>query len=126
MQQPADRARRLVDPLLVLDEREAHVTVAARPEADAGADRDVGLARELQRELERAELGVLLGDRRPDEHRPLRRLDVPAGAVEPGAERVAAAAVDLADLGRVVAGLAQRHDRRDLDRLEGAVVEVAT
>ena len=41
----------------------------------------------------------LLGDRRPDEHRPARRLDVPAGAGEPGAERVAAAPVDLADLG---------------------------
>ena len=78
----------------------------------------------LQRELQRAERAEALGDRRPDEHRPLRRLDVPAGAGEAADERVAAAAVDLADLDRVVGGLAQRDDRRDLDRLEGAVVEV--
>src|SRR5581483_10104248 len=74
--------------------------------------------------LEGAELAELLGERGPDEHRPARRLDGPAGAVETGAEHVAAAAVDGADLVRVVGGLAQRDDRRDLDRLEGAVVEV--
>src|SRR5262249_10513774 len=122
LEKPANGAGRLVDALLVLDEREAHVTVAARPEADAAADRHVGLARELQGDLERAELGVLVRDRRPDEHRPERRLDVPTGAGEPVAERVAAAAVDLADLDRVVGRLAQRHDRRDLDRLERPVV----
>ena len=49
---------------------------------------------------------------------------MPAGAGEPAAERVAAAAVDLAHLGGIVGRLAQRHDRGDLDRLEGAVVEV--
>ena len=88
LQQLADRTGRLADPLLVLDEGEADVPVAAGAEADARADRHVGLAGELERELERAELAELLGDRRPDEHRPLRRLDVPAGATEPGDERV--------------------------------------
>ena len=127
LQQLADRARRLVDPLLVLDEREADVTVAARAEADAGADRDVGLARELERELERAELA------RTRSGIGAQTNIVPCGGsmsqparARPEHERVAAAAVDLADLGRVVGGLAQRDDRRDLDRLEGAVVEVAT
>ncbi len=57
----ADAARRLGDPLLVLDEGEAHVLVAAGPEADARADGDVGAAREHHRELEGAELLVGLG-----------------------------------------------------------------
>ena len=47
VEQLPDRARRLADALLVLDEREAHVPVAALAEADARADGDVGLAREL-------------------------------------------------------------------------------
>ena len=76
------------------------------------------------RGLEGAELAQRLGERRPDEHRPERRLDGPAGAGEPGAERVAAAPVDLAELARVVDRLAQRDGRRDLDRLERPVVEV--
>ena len=71
LQQLLDRARRLADPLLVLDEGEPHVLVAARPEADARADGDVGAAREHDRELEGAEVLVSLGDRRPDEHRAL-------------------------------------------------------
>ena len=54
----------------------------------------------------------------------MRRLDVPAGAGEAGDSASRRPQVDLADLGRVVGGLAQRDDRRDLDRLEGAVVEV--
>ena len=49
---------------------------------------------------------------------------MPTGPSEAAAERVAAAAVDLAHLGRVRRRLAQRDGRGDLDRLEGAVVEV--
>src|SRR5882672_5798777 len=102
LEQLPDRTRRLADALLVLDEREAHVTVAAVAEPDAGADRDARVAREAQRELERAELTEALGDRRPHEHRSARRLDGPAGAGEAAAQSVAAAAVDLADLGGVI------------------------
>ena len=94
------------------------------PNPTPGADGDVRLPRQLDGELERAELAVRLRDRRPDEHRPERPLDVPADALEPVAEDVAAAAVDLAGLGRIVARLVQRDDRGDLDRLEGAVVEI--
>ena len=65
-----------------------------------------------------------LRQRRPDEHRPERRLDGPARACEPGAERVPAAPVDLAELARVIDRLAQRDGRGDLDRLERPVVEV--
>ena len=87
------------------------MAVAAVAEADAGAYRHISLAGQLQRELERAELTEPLRDRRPDEHRAERRLDVPAGAAEAADQRVAAPAVDLADLGRVVGSLAQRHRR---------------
>src|SRR3954471_18432281 len=55
VQQPPDRARRLRDPVLVLDQREADVAVAALAEADPGADGDLGVARQAQGELERAE-----------------------------------------------------------------------
>src|SRR5260221_7823391 len=124
VQQLLDRTRRLADALLVLDERKAHVTVAAVAEPDPGTDGDVRVARETERELEGAELLEPLGDRRPDEHRPARRIDVPTGAGEPAAERVTPAPVDLVDLGGIFGRLAQRHGGRDLDRLERPVVEV--
>ena len=69
------------------------------PKPDAGADRDLRLARQLERERERAERrGRRSGIARPDEHRPARLRHVPADARQPVAERVAPAAVDLADL----------------------------
>ena len=86
--------------MLVLDQREADVPVAAGPEAVAGADGDPGLAGEQEREVERAELPVRLRDPRPREHRPLRPRDVPADAREPVDERVPPAAVDLVHLPR--------------------------
>src|SRR5207244_8065548 len=94
-QQLSDRARRLGDPLLVLDEREAHVAVAAVTESDPRADRDLGLARQAQGELEGTESAEGLGDRSPDEHRPARRLDLPAGAGEAADQRVAPLPVDV-------------------------------
>ena len=57
--------------------------LAAGAEPDSRADGDVRLPRQLDGELERAELAVGLRDRRPDEHRPERPLDVPADALEP-------------------------------------------
>src|SRR5205814_1520048 len=104
---PPDRARRLRDALLVLDEREAHVAVAALAEADAGTDRHVRLLREAQGELERAGGAQRLRNRRPDEHRPARRLDLPARAGETRAEGVTPAAVDLAYLLGVVGALTE-------------------
>ena len=43
-----DRARRLADALLVLDEREPHVPVTAVTESDPGADRDACISRQAQ------------------------------------------------------------------------------
>jgi hypothetical protein len=81
VKQFANRTRRLTDPLLVLDEGEAYVPVSALAEPDARRDGDVGLARELERELERTELRPLGRQGRPHEHRSPRRLDVPTGAL---------------------------------------------
>ena len=124
LQELLDGAGRLADPLFVLDEGEADVPVASVAEADPGADRHIRLAGEEQGEVQRAERPEAIGDLRPDEHRPERRLDVPARPVEPAAERIPPKAVDLTDLGRIVGRLAQGDGRRDLDRLEGPVVEV--
>src|SRR5258707_15457316 len=98
LEQLLDRTRRLADALLVLDEREAHVSVAALAEPDPGANGDVGVAREAQSELERSQVLELRRDGRPDEHRPAWRVGVPAGAGETAAERGAPAAGDLAPL----------------------------
>ena len=92
-QQLADRAARLRNPLLVLDKRKADVSVSSLAEADARADRDARVLGETQGEPEGAFRAERVGDRRPDEHRPAWRLDVPAGTREAGAEGVAPTAV---------------------------------
>src|SRR6266540_2324056 len=120
----SDPADRLADALLVLDEREPNVVVSARAEPLARAHRDLRLTSELEGEAERSERAIRLRDRRPDEHRPLRPLEVPADARQAVAERVAAAAVALVHVGGVLGRLVHRDDRGDLDRLERAVVEV--
>src|SRR5659263_294237 len=120
--QPAHRLR---DPLLVLDEREPHVPVPAWPEPDPGRDRDVAVTHEQLSELDRAQVRVGLGDLGPGEHRAPGLEDVPADATEPVDQCVAPRLIHGAELGRVVGGLVERHGRRDLDRLERAVVEVA-
>src|SRR5581483_9349601 len=96
-QYPPQVADALADALLVLDEREAHVAVPARPEADAGRGRHLGITNEPGRELERPHVGVRLGDRSPHEHRPLGPVEVPPDAVEPIAQHVTPALVDLVD-----------------------------
>jgi len=115
----------LGDPLLVLDQREPHVPVALGAEADTGRDRDVAVADDQLGEVDRPELEVGLGDRRPGEHRAAGARDRPARAVQPVAQGVAAGLVDLVDLERVVGGVVQGDRRGDLDRLERAVVQVA-
>ena len=55
----------------------------ARVEKIFGADRDACVSRQPQREVQRPLVAERLRDRRPDEHRPARRLDFPAGLAEP-------------------------------------------
>src|SRR6476646_6065199 len=113
--EPAPQAAHgLADALLVLDQSEADEALAAGAEAVARRDGDLAVADQRRCEPERAELAVRLGDRRPYEHRPARAGDVPADALEPVAERVAARLVDLAHalgIGRI---LVHGDCRRDL------------
>ena len=86
---PTQVAHRLLGALLVLDEGEADETLAAGAEADAGGDGDVGLLDQVSRELDGLHVAVLLGDRRPHEHGPLRRFDVPPDALEAATQVIA-------------------------------------
>src|SRR5262249_8739694 len=120
-----DAADRLPGPVLVLDEGEAHVVITVLAEPDAGRHGHLGLAQAELRELERAHRLVLVRDLGPDEHGGLRLGHVPPGAVEPLAQHVASLAIGLANLVDVVLRAVQRVNGGDLQRLEGAVVEIA-
>src|SRR5450631_1423112 len=92
-QGPAQVAHGLTDALLVLDEGEAHVAIAARTEAHPGRGGHIGLGDEVLGEFERAHLAVGLGDGSPDEHGALGRDQMPPDPVEPVTERVPPGAV---------------------------------
>src|ERR1700689_875932 len=81
-QTAAEVADGLVGPLLVVDQGEANVAVAAGTEAEPRRGGDLGVVDEQLGELERAHVAVRLGDGRPDEHRAARWDDLPADAVE--------------------------------------------
>src|SRR3989442_10794434 len=119
-----EAAQRLADPLLVLDEREPHVALSVFPEADARRHGHLGLLDQELGELERAQALEGIGDRRPHEHRALRLGHVPADLVEPVHQDVAALSVHLDDLVDALLVGFQGDDAGDLDRLEGAVVQV--
>ena len=55
-QEALDVARRLPDPVLVLDQRDAHMVVAMLAEADARRHRHVGVLDQKLGEFERAEM----------------------------------------------------------------------
>src|SRR5437762_240557 len=93
-----EAAEGLLDPLLVLHERESHVALAVLAEADARRHGDLRLLDEQLGELERAERAEGLGDGRPHEHRALRLGDRPPELVQSVDEDVAALAVHLDDL----------------------------
>src|SRR5262249_2570517 len=114
----------LTDALLVLDEGEADVPLAVFAEADARGDGDLRLLDAELGELERAERAVLLGNRGPDEHRPLRLLDGPSDLVESVDEDVAPLPMDVDDIGHHTRVALEGDDPRDLDGLERSVVEV--
>src|SRR5262249_55226064 len=119
-----DAAHRLTDAVLVLDEREAHEALTTGAEPDARRHRHLGVADEQLGELEAAEVLVGRGYRCPDEHRALRLLDLPSRARETVDEGVASTPVRLVHLDGIIGCLVHRDDRRDLDGLERAVVEV--
>src|SRR5207247_7603656 len=119
-----EAAERLTDPLLVLDEGEANVAFAVLAEADPRRHRDLRLLDAELGELERAERAVLRRDRRPDEHRPLGLLDLPADLVQAVHQHVPSLAMHVDDVGDDGLIALECDDAGDLDGLERAVVEV--
>src|SRR6185369_9455787 len=84
-----DAADGLAQPVLVLDEREAHVVVAVFTEADARRHRHLPLPEQELRELDRSHRAIRLRNLCPHEHRRLRLRNVPPDALQPVAEHVA-------------------------------------
>src|SRR5439155_23338752 len=76
-------AERLLDPLLVLDQREPYEALAVLAEPDARRDGHLRVLDEQFGELERAQRAERRGDRRPDEHRALGLRHRPAKLVSP-------------------------------------------
>src|SRR6266446_3909081 len=114
----------LFDPLLVLDEGKADEALAVLAEADARRDRDLALVDQELRELERAHGPERLRDRRPHEHGALGLRHRPADLVETLDEDIPAAPMELDDVSHHRLLTLEGDDGRDLDRLEGAVVQI--
>src|ERR1700748_2624611 len=92
----AHTARGLPDTLFVFHHCDADIALAMLAEGNAGRDHDAGFLHHQGCELHAADALERLGQRRPGEHRGLRRRNVPAGAAEGFHQRVAALAIGLA------------------------------
>ena len=113
LQERADVADRLAQPVGVLHQGDAHKALAVLAEAQAGGDRDLGAGQQQLAELDAAELGEARRDRRPGEHRAVGAGHVPAGGGQAADQHVAALAVQLAHLARrSPAGRSARRPRR--------------
>lgn len=110
--------------MLVLDQRQTDMPVAVFAEADAGSHRDLGFLKQQLTELQAAEMGELRRDRRPGEHAGGRAGNLPTGGGQTLDQHVAACLIDGAGLGDAVLRTVERRRGGDLDRREGAVVEV--
>src|SRR5882757_6940082 len=119
----AHAARRLADSLLVFHHGDANKTLAMLAEGNAGRNHDAALFHHQGRELHAADGLEGLWQRRPGEHRGLRRRNFPPRAAERFHQRVAPLAVGVAHLADAVFRPVQRRGRRDLDRGERAIVE---
>src|SRR6266436_10222982 len=120
----ADIARGLTDALLVLHQRDAHVSFAVFAEADARRHRDLGLFDQECRKFDAAEGLERLGDRRPGEHGGARRRNRPARTCKGFHQYVAPALVDLPHVADAVVGTVERGCCGHLNRGEGAIIEI--
>src|ERR1700677_4670731 len=91
---PPEVAHRLANALLVLDEREADVTLTTSAEANPGRGRHARVGDKVLGELERAHFLVGLGHGCPNEHGADRLGNRPANAVEALDEGVPTGLVD--------------------------------
>ena len=128
-QEAADAAHRLAGAVHVLDQREAHVALAALAEADARRDRDLApRAAGASRTRASRASGRARGSapRRTSCRAASRSSRRPApGWARPSISASRRAWYSSTFSVDAVLGPAQRHDRADLDRLGHAVVEVA-
>src|ERR1700748_2303974 len=99
--------------------------VAMLSEADAWTDGGLRIAQKLLRELERTESAIGLRNSGPDEHGGLRTFDRPIDVVKPAYKCITTLAVVLADLRNALLRTFKRLYGGDLDRREGAVIELA-
>src|SRR4051794_18623911 len=120
----AHAARGLPDPLLVFHHGDADISFAMLTEADPGRDHDAGFLHHQGCELHAADAAERFQQRRPGKHRGLRRRNLPTGTAERFHQSVAALAVGVAHLLYAIVRAVERSGRGDLDRREGAVIEV--
>src|SRR5262249_45555712 len=121
-----DLPDRLPEPVFVLHESEAEITLAGLAEAAARADGDFRLFEQLQGEVDRAHaLAPFLRVAGPDEHAGLGLFRLPADPLQALNEHVAALLVLDGLAVHQLLAKAHGHDAGDLDRLEDAVIVVA-
>ena len=123
-QKGLDVARRLAQPLAVLDERDADETLAVLAKTDPRRHRDIGAFKQELGKGEAADRAKRRRDRRPGEHRRLGLRHLPAGLAQPVDHYVAARLIARAGFGDAVLRAVQGRRRRHLDRGEGAVIEI--
>src|SRR5262249_22460720 len=117
-------SRGLANAVLVLDERDADEAFTILTKAQPGRHGDARLLDKQLRELDRAEIPERGRHRRPGEHGRGRRRDRPAGTLEGLNQAVAALSVDGARFLDALLRPVERGGSSDLDRREGAVVEI--
>src|SRR5258705_8331318 len=105
--------------MLVLDEGDAHESLAIFAKAEPGRDGHVGALDEQLSELDRTDLAIAFGDWRPGEHGGGRGRNRPASPLEALDQSVAPAFVDTPDLLDAVLRAVEGCRRSDLDRRGG-------
>src|SRR5450756_2434708 len=120
----AHAAGGLADSLLVFHHGDAHIALAVLAEGDPRRHHHPGFLHHQGRELHAADAAERLGQRRPGEHRGLRRRNLPPRPAERFDQRVPALAVGVAHLADAIVRAVQRRGRRHLDRRERAVIEI--
>lgn len=119
-----DAAGSLTDAMLIFNERQTDIFVALLAEADTGRDGDVGLLDEELGKFQRTEMAELFRDLCPGEHGCRRRRHFETGLAESINHDVAAAAIDIAHFCDVGTVAVQGVGGRNLDRREGAVIQI--
>src|SRR5437016_5815509 len=112
----AHTARCLADALLALHHGDADIALAMLAEGDAGRHHHAGFLHHQGGELHAADALERLGQRRPGEHRGVRRRNLPPCAAKTLHQRVAALAVGVAHLANAIFRPVQGRGRRHLDR----------